>query len=299
VMLTQLECAPCIIDDLVGAIKLLDLPREIQKRVLVEGLDYLSKNFNLQIIPSYHITQVHRILKRISGIEVPFKDLRSNCNRVGIEIANHLSRESEKLSGFDGFHYLTRWAIAGNLLDFRTVGTGYGLTISRIRRNLKNNVQEGLILDYTDRLYRLLEKGGRKVLYILDNVGEIAIDKLLIKKIVELGNSVTTTVRGGPITSDATVDDAEQVNLSESEARIIIAGPDTLGISWKEKSEDLTDAISEADIVITKGQANFYVFSEYKEEIPGNIFCLFTTKCDPVSSIFGFKGKINLAVQLK
>ncbi|MEA3431084.1 MAG: ARMT1-like domain-containing protein [candidate division WOR-3 bacterium] len=298
-MLTQLECAPCIIDDLVGAIKLLNLPREIQKRILAEGLDYLSKNFNLQTIPSYHITQVHRILKRISGIEVPFAELRSNCNKVGTEIANYLSRESEKLSNFDRFYYLARWAIAGNLLDFRTVGTGYGLPVSRIREKLKDNVQEGLRLDHTNRLYKLLGEGGRKILYILDNVGEIAIDKLLINKIVEFGNSVTTTVRGGPITSDATLNDAQQINLSESGARIIIAGPDTLGISWKEKSKDLADAISETDIVITKGQANFYVFSEYKEEIPGNIFCLFTTKCEPVSGIFGSKGKINLAVQLK
>lgn len=298
-MLTQLECAPCIIDDLVGAIKLLNLPREIQKRILAEGLDYLSKNFNLQTIPSYHITQVHRILKRISGIEVPFAELRSNCNKVGTEIANYLSRESEKLSNFDRFYYLAKWAIAGNLLDFRTVGTGYGLSVSHIRQTLENNVKEGLRLDYIDRLYQLLKEGKRKVLYILDNVGEIAIDKLLIKKIVEFGNSVTTTVRGGPITSDATLNDAEQVNLSESGARIIIAGPDTLGISWKEKSRDLTDALNRADIIITKGQANFYVFSEYKEELPGNIFCLFTTKCAPVSSIFDFKGKINLAVQLK
>jgi len=298
-MLSQLECIPCIIDDLVGAIKLLNLPRETQKKVLVEGLDYLSKNFNLQTIPSYHITQVHRILKRISGIEVPFKDLRSNCNRVGIEIVNHLSQECEKLSGFEGFHYLVKWAIAGNLLDFRTVGTGYGLSVSRIREKLENNVQGGLKLDHTDGLYQLLKERRRKVLYILDNVGEIAIDKLLIKKIVELGNSVTATVHGGPITSDATVNDAKQVNLSKSGARIIIAGPDTLGISWQEKSRDLTDALNEADVVIAKGQANFYVFSEYKEEIPGDIFCLFTTKCDPVSSIFGFKGKVNLAVQLK
>ncbi len=298
-MLSQLECVPCIIDDLVGAIKLLNLPRETQKKILAEGLDYLSKNFSLQTIPSYHITQVHRILKRISGIEVPFKELRSNCNKVGIEIANYLSQEPEKLSDFDGFHYLAKWAIAGNLLDFRTVGTGYGLSVSRIRENLKDNVKEGLRLNHIDRLYQLLKEGEKKVLYILDNVGEIAIDKLLIKKIVELGNSVTTTVRGGPITSDATLNDAEQINLSESGARIIIAGPDTLGISWQEKSKDLTDALDETDIVIAKGQANFYVFSEYKEEIPGNIFCLFTTKCEPVSGIFGFKGKINLAIQLK
>lgn len=298
-MLTQIECIPCILDDLVGAVKQLNLPHQISERILNEALNYLSKVSKFQVVPSYYITQVHRILKRVSGIDIPFQELRFNCNKVGIELAPRVSQKSNKLKEFEKFTFLLKWSIAGNLLDFRTVGTGYGLEISGIEKMLRDNIEQGLKVDHTRSLYNLLRDGGKEVLYILDNVGEIVMDKLLIKEIIRLGNLVTSTVRGGPITSDVTLDDAKLIDLSSSGATIVVEGSDTLGFSWQEKTKELTNLLNKADIIITKGQANFCVFSEYKEEVPGNIFCLFTTKCNLVSSIFGFKGKVNLAVQLK
>ncbi|GAH29734.1 unnamed protein product, partial [marine sediment metagenome] len=46
------------------------------------------------------------------------------------------------------------------------------------------------------------------------------------------GSSVTSVLRGGPITSDATMEDGEEVGLQEAASEIILAGPDTLGISF-------------------------------------------------------------------
>lgn len=298
-MLTELPCLSCILDDLIGAMELLPLSTEEKEKILKEALEYLSREFFKPCPPSYHITEVHRILKRVSGIKVPFKKLRQACNRVGVEIARGLSSRFPGRPTQKKFTELVKWAIAGNVLDFRTVGTGYGLGVERIQHMLKENVKEGLKVDDTPKLYQSLEKGGKEILYVLDNVGEIALDKLLMEKINLLGNEVITSLRGGPITSDATFEDGEEVNLLRSPVKVILAGPDTLGISWREKSEVLSRAIKEADIIITKGQANYYVFSQYRAEIPGRLFCLFTTKCDPVSEKFGFKGKINLAVEVK
>ncbi|HEX67941.1 MAG TPA: DUF89 family protein, partial [bacterium] len=249
--------------------------------------------------PSYHITEVHRILKRVSGIKVPFKELRQACNKMGVEIARRLSSRFPGRPSQKEFTRLVKWAIAGNVLDFRTVGTGYGLGVERIQPLLEEKVKEGLKVDDTPKLYQNLKKGGKKILYVLDNVGEIALDKLLMEKINLLGNEVITCLRGGPITSDATFEDGEEVNLFRSPVKVILAGPDTLGISWREKSAILSRTIKEVDIIITKGQANYYVFSQYRAEIPGRVFCLFTTKCDSVSEKFGFKGKINLAVEVR
>jgi uncharacterized protein with ATP-grasp and redox domains len=78
-----------------------------------------------------------------------------------------------------------------------------------------------------------------------------------------------------------------------------LAGPDTLGISWREKSPDLAEAINWAEVVITKGQANFYAMYTYKEHIPGHIATLFTSKCDIVTSLFHLRGKINIISLLK
>lgn len=297
-MLAQLQCLPCILDDVIGAMELLHLSRKLEEKIIKECLQYLGRNFNTKTIPSYYITKVHRILKQRAGIKVPFRKLRMNCNQAGVKIALNVVKKSKSFSGLNRFKYLVKWTIAGNLLDFRTVGTGYGLRTEKIERLLAKNVKEGLSIDQIKNLYWAVRKANKKILYVLDNVGEIAIDRLLISELVQMGNSVTAAVRGGAITSDVVMEDARKVDLLSSGAKIILAGTDTLGISWQEKSKHLTAALKTADIVITKGQANYYVVSEYRREIPGRVFCLFATKCEPVSQVFGLKGKVNLAVEI-
>jgi hypothetical protein len=105
-------------------------------------------------------------------------------------------------------------------------------------------------------------------------------------------------MRGGAITSDATMDDAKCIGLYEVATSVILAGPDTLGISFYEMSQELKDELSKADLIFAKGQANFYVFSEHKDKVRCPIVCLFRTKCNFVSSIFNFEQNINIATIL-
>ena len=72
-----------------------------------------------------------------------------------------------------------------------------------------------------------------------DNVGELALDKLLIQELQRNNAIVISAVRGGPITSDATIDDARQIELHAAAPSVILAGPDTSGISFQEMSEEL------------------------------------------------------------
>ncbi|MCK4255547.1 DUF89 family protein [candidate division WOR-3 bacterium] len=297
-MLTRIECIPCILDDLVEATKILNLTEPITKRILDEALRYLSEGSKFKYVPTYHITKVHRILKRLSGIDIPFQNLRGSCNRVGIELASNLSGQVDKLSDLERFIMLVKWSIAGNLLDFRTVGAGYGLDISAIENMLNDNIKKGLYVDHTMMLYDLIKDGGKRVFYILDNVGEIALDRLLIGELVKLGNAVTASVRGGPITSDVTIKDANLIGLNLSGASIVVEDSDTLGFSWEDRTREISKLLGNVDIIIAKGQANFCVLSEHKDDLPLHVFSLFTTKCDFISNIFGGKNKINLAVKL-
>jgi len=296
-MLTKLKCASCIIDDLCGALQLIPLEEKIKKKILSESFKFLSREFSTEKIPSYFITEVHRILKRISGIEIPFKERRDKCNQLGIEMAEKIALEAEGLEEFERFSFLVNWAIASNHLDFRTVGTGYGFQMAEIIEELRGCVSEGLRIDQKVEIFRIA-KSSSKILYIHDNVGEIAFDKLLIKELRRYGASVTSALRGGPITSDATIEDGETVGLQEAASKIILAGPDTLGISLSEMSDQLKRELQTADLVIAKGQANYYALTEYKSEVPGEIACLFRTKCEIVSNDLGETGKINIAVLL-
>ena len=296
-MRTHLNCVSCIIDDLCGALQLVPLEEKTKKEILKESFRFLARGFSTDKIPSYFITEVHRILKRISGIEIPFKERRDKCNQLGIQMAEKIALEAEGLEESERFLFLVNWAIASNHLDFRTVGTGYGFQMAEIIEELQDCLSEGLKIDRRAEILRTA-KSSSKILYIHDNVGEIAFDKLLIKELRRYGASVTSALRGGPITSDATMEDGETVGLQEAASEIILAGPDTLGISLDEMSEELKRGLQTADLVIAKGQANYYALTEYRSKVPGKIACLFRTKCEIVSNDLGETGKINIALLL-
>ena len=296
-MRTQLNCASCIVDDLCGALQLIPLEEKTKNEILKESFQFLAREFSTEKIPSYFITEVHRILKRISGIEIPFKERRDKCNQLGIEMAEKIALEAEGMEEFERFSFLVNWAIASNHLDFRTVGTGYGFQIAEIIEELRACVSEGLRIDQRAEIFQIA-KNSSEILYIHDNVGEIAFDKLLIKELRRYGASVTSALRGGPITSDATIEDGETVGLQEAASKIILAGPDTLGISLDEMSYELKEALRTADLIIAKGQANYYALTEYRSKVPGEISCLFRTKCEIVSNDLGETGKINIAILL-
>jgi len=296
-MRTHLNCASCIIDDLCGALQLIPLDEKIKKEILRESFQFLAREFSTEKIPSYFITEVHRILKRISGIEIPFKERRDKCNQLGIEMAEKIALEAEGLEESERFLFLVNWAIASNHLDFRTVGTGYGFQMVEIIEELRGCVSEGLKIDRRVEIFQKA-KSSSKILYIHDNVGEIAFDKLLIKELRRYGASVTSALRGGPITSDATIEDGETVGLQGAASKIILTGPDTLGISLNEMSDQLKRELQIADLIIAKGQANYYALTEYRSKVPGKSACLFRTKCEIVTNELGETGKINIAILL-
>ena len=297
-MKTKPECINCIISDLWGAIKAEIRDEDTQYAIINKSLSFLGDSFSKDKVPSFFITQVHRIFKEVSGIRVPFKEIRQMSNQVGLMIARKVSSQAKKLKGFALFSYLVDWAIAGNYVDFRTVGTGYDFPVEELERRFLGCIKQGIQVDEKEKIYQRVKK-AKKIVYIHDNVGEIALDKLLVSNLREYCPEVISAVRGGPITSDATREDAIQVGLKEAASRVILAGPDTLGISFEEMSKELKEDIEEADLIITKGQANFYVMSEESKRLKADVVCLFRTKCQVVSSIFGYKEEINLVTILE
>ncbi len=296
-MRTVPACLTCILGDAYAAAQQVSSDPDVQLRVAKNCLAFLADTFGHDRVPSFYITEVHRILKRDTGIAVPFADSRDQLNRIAMELAKDVRGQAAALSGADRFRFLAQWALAGNSLDSRTVGIGYRFDPSRMRQHLQSYIDRGLALDHLDRLYAEV-RAGSPVLYIHDNVGEIALDKLLIEEMRRNGCHVTSVLRGGPITSDATMDDGRTVGLNTAVDCLIEAGPDTLGISWEEASPDLRTALHAARLIVAKGQANYYVFSEHRAELRGDVFCLFTIKCQPVADVLGVQPKQAVGIFL-
>lgn len=291
-MHVQPDCFSCIIHDLNGAMDILPLSAEQKWEVVRRAGRFMAEEFRPGVVPSYYITQVHRILKEVSGIAVPFAGLRDNCNRVGLALAERIGSEVAGLPPAERFKRLIHWSIAGNHLDFRTVGTGYDFDLDALEAMLTRPMEAGLFIDETDRIYQAVLR-SRRILFIHDNVGEIALDKLLIRELCGYGAAVVSALRGGPITSDATLDDGDTVGIAEVATLVISAGPDTLGISLEEMTAELKAELEGADLVFAKGQANYYVLSEYVKIHPRPIVSLFSTKCHPVAGKLGSSTKVN------
>lgn len=313
-------CAGCIIDDIGGAVKLMGVDSAKQLEVVNACMKYLSGTFNFNTLPSVYITAVHRIAKEITGQKLPFEKLRKNCNDVGLKLSAKLAKQlASKPDSLGRFELLIKWVVASNHLDFRTVGTGYEVPLKKIEEHVLEKVRQPFKVNEIAALYRMAKElpkraakagkaagvkgpgGPRKphLLFIHDNVGEIAFDRLLIKDFRARGWFVISALRGGPITSDATLEDGLYVRMQDYADMVICAGPDTLGISWEEKSPELTEALTHSDLIISKGQANFYLFSDYQKTIGKPVMCLLTTKCPYVSGYFKHTDLISVAKLLK
>jgi hypothetical protein len=114
-------------------------------------------------------------------------------------------------------------------------------------------------------------------LYLADNAGEIAFDRLLIEQISP--ERVTLAVRGAPVINDATLVDAQAVGLDEI-VKIVDNGSDVPGTLLNDCSLEFRRRFAEADLILAKGQGNFESLSNQS----GNLFFLFKVKCPLVAN---------------
>jgi uncharacterized protein with ATP-grasp and redox domains len=296
---TRAECIVCILEDVYTASETIMLNESQKKQIVEETLSLLHKELKDDRVPSSYITAAHRILKNISHQEDPFKEQKRICNDAGLRVAEQVDQQLNTVKGrYKRFRYLAKWAIAGNLIDIRTAGTSYELASSDLQEGLIEASKEELAIDDLEKIYDVVT-GSKRILYILDNVGEIALDRLLIRELRTYGSYVTVAARGGPMTSDATVEDLSYVGLDKASDKVIITGADTLGLIMSEASKEFLEEAMKAEVIIGKGQANFYTLSTYRSQFKNKVISLFRTKCDCISSIFGKKGKIGIATLIE
>ena len=179
----------------------------------------------------------------------------------------------------------TRLAIAGNIIDF-----GIFKSID-IEGTIEKALHNDLHIDDYKRLSNDLQKAG-SVLYLLDNAGEIVFDRLLIEKLIEAGIQVTAVVKGSPVINDAVREDAVQAGIQEI-CDVIDNGSDAVGTIMKWCDKDFTKEFENAELIVSKGQANFETLMYEEKE---SIYFLFQAKCDVVSNHLGLeKGAMILS----
>ncbi|NIN70060.1 MAG: DUF89 family protein, partial [Anaerolineae bacterium] len=168
-------------------------------------------------------------------------------------------------------------AAAGNIIDLGIVDRA-DVNLAAI---LQEVLTEGLAVDEIELLEERLGRASR-VLYLVDNAGEIAFDKVLIEELHARGLDVTVVVKGAPILNDATMEDAVAVGIDRT-SRVVSNGSAMIGTDLKTCSSEFLRQFEAADLIISKGQANF----ETLNETPAPIFFILKAKCSEVGRELG------------
>ena len=173
----------------------------------------------------------------------------------------------------DPLAYAIRLARVGNYIDF---GAKHEVDDALFRTLLTNVQAETLDAGEYER-FRADLSVAETGLYLTDNAGEIVLDKLLLMVLKEQYPNLvfTVMVRGAPTLNDATAEDAEHTGLSAL-FPVVGNGNGLPGTIWSEISDQARNLLTGADVVISKGQANF-------ESLSGcelNVYYLLLCKCD-------------------
>ncbi|MBS4537519.1 DUF89 family protein [Clostridium sp. D2Q-11] len=272
------ECIHCLARQAVEIAEEVTEDRADQEKIIRESLKELSEiDFNLSA-PEIAF-KMHQHAKRITGNNDPYKRLKEDYNSMAVKISEKIIEEKWLENAADEFDLACRLAIAGNIIDF---SVGIDAKYSDIVKSIEDSIKHDLFGTGSIALRDAINN-SKKIMYIADNSGEIVFDKFLLQELPK--DKVTFVVKGGPIVNDATMDDAIEIGVVDL-VNVIDNGHTAQGTILSDCSEDFRNEFDKADLIISKGQANFETLSNVVDK---KIFYLLRAKCKSVASEIGCK----------
>ena len=275
-MRTELACLPCFFRQVSRTLAYAGVNGE-RGREITRTAGRIIEGASLAQAPARISTLLHRLIRSSTGVD-PYQGVKETYNRIALDqlpavrlMTGPDAGERERLAG------AVRAAIAGNIIDFGIYD----------RIDLARSLQEAFQLPLPQPAFRQFSdavSAARNILYLCDNAGEIVFDRILIEELRQRGRKVTAVVKGVPVINDATMEDARAAGLPESADRVIDNGNDGIGTLLELCSDAFLDAYREADLIISKGQANYETLAPERD---GRTFFLFKVKCPVVADALG------------
>lgn len=259
------ECLSCIFGQAIRTSKLASSKPEDWETVirrLAERVKHMDLDRDTPAAVSQH---VYEIVRDVTGNTDPYMQLKRETNAAAKEILTRL--EELVFSSDDPLASAVHMAAAGNIIDF-----GINPDID-VERDVLPIAHQTFAIDDMEQ-FRKDVRPGANILYIGDNSGEIIFDRVLIEELLDLEAEVTFAVKSAPIINDVTMEDARFAGITDL-VTVIETGSGHMGVNWEHASDEFRDAFAGADVIISKGHANFETLSEFS----GNIYFLLKTKC--------------------
>ena len=181
-------------------------------------------------------------------------------------------------------------AAAANAIEFDVSGRDFSLDELK---HIIANVESDLTIDQVSEFRELCEK-TEEILYLMDNAGEVVLDIILIDEIRKIGPKVVAVVKGGPILNDATLMDADEIELSKYADEVIDTGTPAIGVNLERSSDEFKKRFLSAELIVAKGMGNFESLTEFELACP--VVHIMRTKCNPVAQHVGCPRNKNIVM---
>lgn len=200
-----------------------------------------------------------------------FTEIKREYNQLMLNMEDSLENKIRKSE--DPLEKSLLYARIGNYIDFAALSNVDQATVFTL---LEEKSTESLDEEEYRNFLRDLSS-AKKLVYLTDNCGEVVLDKLAVKILKEKypDLDITVIVRGYPVVNDATMEDAEEIGLTDL-VRVIGNGSNVGGTWIPGITSEARNLLYDADLIIAKGQGNF----ETLNDCGLNIYYLFLCKCD-------------------
>lgn len=272
-------CVPCIYNVRAREIVESRMSREEKILALKEFTRFYQGEIDPETSTIILATLAFRKVKELIGDEDPYREFKEKSYRVSEELAERVRQAAGKLTGYERFRLLVKASLAANFFDpGAPLGTGPESSFEIVEK-LK------LARDETDSLYLSILQSDT-VTYLLDNAGEALLDKLVLEELHHMGINLKIVPKGKPYQNDITYQEAVRIGLHKL-GQLIDTQTDAAGPIKTLIPPQAWQAINEADIIISKGMANFEALTYNPPETPA--FAMLVAKCQPVASAAGIK----------
>jgi uncharacterized protein with ATP-grasp and redox domains len=270
-MKIQTECLPCLLKRILFETELSTTDKKRQTQALCTACSLLAKLYDPEVCSATIATKLHKAVYDALGDSDPYKVLKHQSNTIATTLVPKV--ESLVTTSPDPLKASMLCAIIGNILDFGIDGS---------------SAHPQMLLDVFDRLYaeglghddyetvkKHIQQATHLVL-ITDNCGEIVFDKILCRELKTFnpGLHLTAVVKGEPILSDATEQDAQEVNLHEVVDELLTTGCYAVGVDFTKLPSKVKKALDHADLII---------YESFSETSYRPIAYLLRTKCSAIA----------------
>ena len=270
------KCGPCFLRQANEAMDLSTDDEILKMEIMEDIFKYVSNNFKITTNSNSTGSTIHKMIKDKTGCIDPYRREKIEANEIAMK---YLPEVKKILEDDDSLENYVKIAIIGNILDF-----GAFTLDDDIESVIRDSLQKDLTIKDIDEFENALKKYDR-VLYMVDNTGEIVFDKLLLSKIREYDLNVTIAVKSYPILNDACMPEALEVGLDEF-GELVEIGCGTVGYVDSEISDEFRQIFKSHDFVISKGMGNYEGLTEI-DLSDKDVFFLLCSKCNTISKDIG------------